>query len=338
MELTLASTGHAILLPMMSRRILVTGLGSAAAVFPAAAQPAIPEVGFLHPGSSAALAPRLGAAIDGLRSRGFVEGKNVSIVPRFADLDPRKIAPYALELVQRNVSVILAVSPAAVFAARALTKTVPIVALDLESDPVKAGLIERLSRPGGNVTGMFFDFPEFSTKWLELLGEVIPNLTRLGVLWDPTTGAVQLDAVTAIAKQRNLALEILKVATPEEIEPAFKSAGDARAQAVLALSSPVFGTVPRALADVALRHLMPTITLFPEYAEAGGLMAYGTSLTDLFRQAGEMVGKVLAGTRPAELPVERPSRFELVINLKTAAALGITIPPVVQLRADRIVD
>jgi putative ABC transport system substrate-binding protein len=223
-------------------------------------------------------------------------------------------------------------------ATRGITTTVPIVALDLESDPVKSGFIERLSHPGGNVTGLFFDFPDFSTKWLELLGDTIPGLARLGILWDPGTGTVQLDAVTAAAERRKLTLQILQVASPSGMDRAFQAANDAGSQAVLALSSPIFGTIPQQVAEAALRHRMPTITLFPEYAEAGGLMAYGTNLTDLFRQAGEMVGKVLAGTNPADLPVERPSRFELVVNLKTAAALGLAVPQVIQLRADRLIE
>lgn len=323
---------------MLKRRLFVAGLGGLTIGASAWAQSPMPEVGFLHPGSAAALAPRLAAVSEGLRSRGFVDGQNVSVIARMADLDPEKLKVFAGELAQRNVSVILAVGPQAVLDTRAVTSTVPIVALDLESDPVKSGLIERLAHPGGNVTGLFFDFPDFGTKWLELLDETIPGLARLGLLWDPGTGTVQLDAVTAAAEKRKLKLEILKVGGPAEMETAFQTASDAKVQAVLALSSPVFGTIPRQVAETALRYRMPTITLFPEYADAGGLMAYGTNLGDLFRQAGEMVGKVLAGTKPADLPVERPSRFELVVNLKTAAALGITIPPVVQLRADRVIE
>ena len=323
---------------MIGRRILIAGAAGTTMGLPARAQPTVPEVGFLHPGRSAALAPRLAAVVEGLRSRGFVDGQTVSVVARFADLDPQKTDAYAAEFIQRKVAVVLAVGPQAVKATRGVTTTVPIVALDLESDPVKSGYIEGLSHPGGNVTGLFFDFPDFSTKWLELLGETIPGLVRLGVLWDPSTGRVQLDALTVAAANRKLGLQILQVASPSELDQALQAASEGGAQAVLALSSPVFGTIPEQVADAALRHHMPTITLFPEYADAGGLMAYGTNLTDLFRQAGEIVGKVLAGTRPADLPVERPSRFELVVNLKTAAALGLAIPQVVQLRADRLVE
>ncbi len=316
----------------------MAGAAGAAMGPPARAQSALPEVGFLHPGASVTGVPRLAAVGEGLRIRGFVEGRNVTVVSRFADFDSGKLDAFAAELVGRKVSALITVGPQAVFAARALTTTIPIVAQDLESDPVKSGLVERLSHPGGNVTGMFFDFPDFSTKWLELLGEILPGLAKIGLLWDPRTGTVQLEAVTAAARARKLALETLKVNAPAEMDAAFQAAVDAKAQAVLALSSPVFGTIPQQVADAALRHRMPTITLFPEYADAGGLMAYGTSLPELFRQVGEMAGKVLAGTKPADLPVERPSRFELVINLKTAAALGIAIPQVVQLRADRVIE
>ena len=305
---------------------------------PARAQSAMPEVGFLHPGSAAGVTQRVTPFVQGLRNRGFIDGQSISVVQRFANFDRSKVDSDAAELVQRKVRAILAVGPQAVLAVRAITTSVPIVALDLESDPVKSGFAERLSRPGGNVTGLFFDFPDFSTKWLELLGETIPGFARLGVFWDPSSGTVQLDAVTSAAQKLGVKIEVLKVGSPAEMDQAFQTANDARSQAVLVLSSPIFGTIPQHVAEVALRHRLPTITLFPEYADAGGLMAYGTNLTDLFRQGGEMVGKILAGTKPADLPVERPSRFELVVNLKTAAALGIVIPQVIQLRADRLVE
>ena len=222
--------------------------------------------------------------------------------------------------------------------ARAASSTIPIVALDLESDPVQSGFIASLSRPGGNLTGLFFDFPEFSGKLLQLLGEVIPGLGRLAVLWDPTSGSGPLDALTGVAAQRGLRLDTVKVEGPAGIDEAVRSAAAAGAQAALALSSPVFGTEPRRLAAAALRNKLPTITAFPEYGEVGGLMAYGVNIVDLFRQGGEIVGKVLAGAAPADLPVERPSRFRLVVNLTTARALAITIPPVILARADEVME
>jgi putative ABC transport system substrate-binding protein len=197
--------------------------------------------------------------------------------------------------------------------------------------------VQSLSHPGGNLTGMFFDFPEFSGKWLELLGEVIPGLERVGVLWDPGTGSVQLDALIAVATRRGVRLQVLKVEKPDQIDGAFASA-KTQSQAVLALSPPVFGSLTSQVAEAALRHLLPSIMLFPEYGGVGGLIAYGTDLFDLFRQAGEIVGKVLAGAKPADLPVERPSRFRLVVNLRTAKTLGLVIPPVVLLRADEVIE
>lgn len=297
-----------------------------------------PEVGFLYPGPASAANPRIAAFAEGLRKRGFIDSQNVTIIARTADYDPARVAAYAAELIERKVSAILAVAPKVVQKTRSLTSTIPIVAIDLETDPVKSGLVASLAHPGGNVTGLFFDFPEFSSKWLELLSDIVPNLNRLGVLWDPGTGPVQLDALTAIAVQRGVALTVLKVGQPSGMDAAFQAIVEAKAQAVLMLSSPVFGAIPKQVADLALHYRLPSITLFPEYAEAGGLIAYGTDLLDLFGQSGDIVGKVLAGTSPADLPVERPSRFKLVINLRTAKALGVTISPLLQARADKVID
>jgi putative ABC transport system substrate-binding protein len=215
---------------------------------------------------------------------------------------------------------------------------VPIVALDLESDPVGSGFVQSLARPGGNLTGVFFDYAEFSGKWLELMGEIVPELKHVAALWDPSTSAVQVDAAQAVAKARGVALEIVKVDSPSAIEPGFKTAAGLGVQAVLILTSPLFGTLPRQIADAALRLRLPAITMFPEFAEVGGLIAYGTDQRDLYRQAGEMVGKVLAGAKPADLPVERPSRILLAVNMKTAAALGVSIPQVILLRADQVIE
>ena len=272
-----------------------------------------------------------------MRRRSFVEGRNVTVIARAADYDKARIAAYVDELVRRDVAAILAVGPQVVQQTRAATSTIPIVGLDLESDPVKSGFVQSLSHPGGNLTGLFFDFPEFSGKWLEILGEIIPGLERVGVLWDPGTGSVQLDALVEVAARRGVKLQVLKVEKPDQIDGAF-AAAKTQSQAVLALSSPVFGSLTPQVAEASLRHRMPSIMLFPEYGAAGGLIAYGTDLFDLFRQAGEIVGKVLAGAKPADLPVERPSRFRLVVNLKTAKTLGLVVPPVVLLRADEVIE
>jgi len=222
--------------------------------------------------------------------------------------------------------------------AKKATSTIPIVALDLEADPVKDGLVQSVARPGGNLTGMFFDFPDFAKKWLQLLAEVQPNLHRLAVLWDTSTAEHQVNAVSDEARSRNVALQILKAHSPADFEPAFDAATAGKADAMLILSSPLFGTNPKLLAEPAIRHKLPTITFFPEFARVGGLMAYGTNLIDLFSQAGVVIAKILSGETPATLPVERPSRFQLIVNLKTAARIGVTVPTSILLRADEVVE
>lgn len=325
----------------MDRRQLMVALGGAAA-WPSTARAQAastpPEIGFLYAGNSAAGVPRIAAFLQGLASKGYVDGRNIALVARNAESKSDQFEPLARELVGRHVRVLFASGPGVVRSARAATSTTPIVAMDLESDPVKDGLVASIAHPGGNLTGLFFDFPQFSAKWLELLLEAVPGLSRLAVLWDPGTGSLQLDEVTAQAKSRGLTLQLLKANAPAELEPALQSAADAKVDGLLVLSSPLFGTNPKAVADLALKYRLPAITLFPEFAKVGGLMAYGTNLIDLFYQAGVLVGKVLDGTRPGDLPVERPSRFQLVVNLKTANALGITIPTSLLLRADEVIE
>lgn len=320
----------------MRRRLLLALAGAAA--LPARAQPALREVGFIHPGTRDAATTRLRAFGAGLQQQGFAEGRAVSVAARWAENDPSRLAANVDELVRRKVSVMLVVGRPATLLARAATQSIPLVALDLESDPVESGFIKSLSRPGGNLTGLYFDFPEFTGKLLQLLGEVVPGLERLAVLWDPASGPVPLETLKAAAAGRGVALTVVDVDKPDDIDRAVKAAVGARAQAAIALSSPVFGTEPKRLANAVLQARLPLISQFPEYAEFGGLMAYGISIVDLFRQGGEVVGKVLAGTSPAELPVERPSRFRLVINAGAAKAMGLAIPAVILARTDELVE
>jgi putative tryptophan/tyrosine transport system substrate-binding protein len=308
-----------------------------AIALPAQAQ-AIPRVGFLHPGKVEAGNVRLAAFAEGLLSKGFIEGRNVSIVVRAADYDPGRTAQYASELIDSKVDVVFVVGAKAVQEARVRTSTLPIVALDLESDPVASGFVQSLAHPGGNLTGVFFDYAEFSGKWLEMMGEIVPGLKRVAVVWDPSTGPVQIDAADAVARSRGVTIEVIKVDSPSAMAPGFREAAEKKVQAVLILSSPIFGTLPRQTAELALAHRMPAITMFPEFAQVGGLIAYGTDQIDLFRQGGEFVGKVLGGAKPADMPVERPSRILLAVNMKTAAALGLTIPRVILLRADQVIE
>lgn len=319
----------------MKRRHLLALAG--ALPFAAQAQ-AMPRVGFLHPGKVEPGDVRLAAFAEALANRGFFEGKNVTTVLRAANFDQNKLAQFAGELVDSKVDVLFVVGSRTIQEARVRTSTVPIVALDLESDPVSSGYVKSLASPGGNLTGLFFDFAEFSGKWLEIMGELVPGLKNAAVIWDPSTGAVQVDAAQAVAKQRGIALDIVKVDSPSAIEPGFQEAAARKAQVALVLSSPIFGTLAEQVADAARKVRLPTITMFPQFAEVGGLIAYGTDQRDLYLQGGDIVAKVLAGTPPARLPVERPTRILLAVNMKTAAALGITIPKVIQLRADTVVE
>lgn len=296
------------------------------------------EIGFAYEGIAPSGAVRAKALREGLHSRGFEEGRDFTIVVKTAESRQDQFEPIVHQLVQRDVKVLFVAGHSIVRMAKDATTTIPIVALDLEADPVKDGLVQSVARPGGNLTGMFFDFPDFAKKWLQLLAEVQPNLHRLAVLWDTSTAEHQVDAISDEARARNVALQILKARSPANFEPAFDAATDGKADAMLILSSPLFGTNPKLLAEPAIRHKLPTITFFPEFARVGGLMAYGTNLIDLFSQAGVVIAKILSGETPATLPVERPSRFQLIVNLKTAAQIGVTVPTSILLRADEVVE
>jgi putative ABC transport system substrate-binding protein len=262
----------------------------------------------------------------------------VEILVRASEGDPSKLAALAAELVEGKVDVIVPISPSAVRTAKSATTIIPLVANDLESDPVRSGFVASLAHPGGNITGVFADFPEFATKWLELLKETIPALSSVVMLWDPPTGPIQREAVEAAGRLMNVKLEVMEIRAIAELERVFAAAGERRPDAIVILSSPIFGTNPKLIADLTLAHHIPTATLFPDIARAGSLMAYGPNLLGTFRQTGTMVGKVLQGLRPADLPVERPTKFEMVINLKTAKALGLTLPTSVLLRADEVIE
>jgi putative tryptophan/tyrosine transport system substrate-binding protein len=326
----------------VKRREFISLLSGAVATWPLAVraeQPTPPvRIGVLYPGLSSTLPSRIAAFRDGLQAVGYREPDNVQLVLRSTGGDPARIVPLAMELVERKVDVIVAVSAPAVTAARSATTTTPIVAFDLESDPIGSGLINSLSRPGGQVTGVFFDFPEFSKKWLELLKEAMPQLSRVAVLWDPATGPMQMKGVEIAGKELNVKLEIVEVPGLPNLDDAILAASSKGVDAVLMLSSPVFGTNPERVAGLTVGARIPAVTLFPEFARAGGLMAYGVNPTNIFRQGAAIVAKVLRGSKPAEVPAELPSKFELVINLKTAKRLGIVFPTPILLRADEVIE
>ena len=271
-----------------------------------------------------------------LRDLGYVQGQNMLIEDRFAAGSDDRLHEYAAEAVRLKVDLIVAISSAAIRAATNAAKAIPIVGLDLESDPVASGFIVSLARPGGNLTGVFVDLPELTGKGLELLKEAIPGIGRVAVLRDPALNPALLPAAEAAARSLGLRLQIVEARAPNEYDSAFRVALTGHNNAVMVIPSPRFD--PKLLAKLAERHRLPTTSIFPHYTDAGLLMSYGPNLYGLFSQAATYVDRILKGARPGELPVQRPARFEMVINVKTARALGLTIPKSLLLRADRVID
>jgi putative tryptophan/tyrosine transport system substrate-binding protein len=325
----------------MRRRDFIFAVGGAVVARPLAArgqQPGTPVVGFLSPLSSDAPAQNIDGFREGLSTTGFVEGKDLAIEYRWAEFHLERLSALARNLVERRVNVIFPVGAAALQAVRSATQTVSIVAGDYNSDPVELGVAASLSRPGGNVTGVFLASPEIATKWLELLKAAIPQLSRIAVLWDPSTGLAQKQSVERASGPLNLSLEILEVRSPSDYDKAFHSASQRSAGAVLTLASPLSYGMNEKIVELSIGHRLPVLFWAAEFARVGGLMAYGPNVHDTFRQVGVMTGKVLQGRKPADLPIERPTKFDLLINLKTAKALGLTIPDKLLALADEVIE
>ena len=325
----------------MRRREFIAFIGGAAAAWPLAAraqQPKIPKLGFLYPGPSTVATTRIDAFLGGLRAAGYRVPEEVEFISRFANGDPTRLAPMAIELVDQNVDVIAAVSTPVALAVRAATTTIPIVAFDLETDPVATGMIASLARPGGNITGLFFDFPEFRTKLLELLKEVVPSLSKIAVIWDPNSGSAQLKSIEIAAEAIKVSLEKLEVRNAAEMKQAFDTAKRTDVDAAIILSSPFIGANAKLAAELTLSRRLPAVTLFSEFTRNGGLMSYGPNILDVYRHVGGIAAKVLQGSKPADLPVELTTNFELVVNLKTAKALGLTFPLPLLGRADQVIE
>jgi putative tryptophan/tyrosine transport system substrate-binding protein len=323
---------------MLARRPFLSTIGGALALPLAVRAQQVPKIGFLYPGVAASMPTRIAALREGLRSGGYGQADRVEILARSSEGDPTKLALLAAELLHNKVDVLVPVSVPGIRAATATTTVIPIVAHDLESDPVANGFVASLARPGGNLTGLFSDFPEFGMKWLELLKEAMPALSSAVVFRDPAASSTQWDAVQAAGRLLKVNLQMEEVRAITDVERAFDAAAERKPDAIIVLVSPIFGTDPKMIADLALAHRIPIATIFTDIARAGGLLAYGPNLLDTFRQLGAMIGKVLQGTRPADLPVERPTKFEMVVNLKTAKVLGLSLPPSVLLRADEVIE
>jgi putative tryptophan/tyrosine transport system substrate-binding protein len=300
----------------------------------------VARVGWLRTGVGKSLgAPFERAFLEGLRGHGYVVGQNTHLETRAPESGKFEQFPkLAAELVAANVDVIFAAGRPALEAVRHATKTVPIVTVDLESDPVATGWVASLARPGGNLTGFFLDLPEMSGKQLQLLREVKPDLTRVAVLGDARVSEPQFRATEAAARSVRLALQSLVVTTLDEIPAAIGRAAGRRVGALLVLTSPlIFSGLPR-ITEVAVEHQLPTSSPFvPVFAEVGGLIAYGPDFPDLYRRGGGYVGRILKGAKPGELPVQRPEKFELAVNLETARALKLTLPQSLLSRADRVI-
>jgi ABC-type uncharacterized transport system substrate-binding protein len=298
----------------------------------------IPRIGYLSAPSPSAQMARIDAFRQGLRELGYVEGKNIVIEHRSADGKLDRQPALAAELVRLKVDIIITGGPQSTRAAKEATSTIPIV-MAQDNDPLGNGFVASLARPGGNITGLATLAPEIGGKRLELLKEIVPKLSRVAVLGTSTVpgNAQQLKETERAAGALGVRLQFLEVLDPKDIETAFRVAGKGRADAVLTLPSAILLSQRAQLADLAVKNRLPAIYSQPEYAEAGGLMTYGVNITDLYRRAATYVDKILKGRKPADLPVEQPIKFELIINLKAAKQIGLTIPQKVLGRADRVI-
>jgi putative ABC transport system substrate-binding protein len=298
----------------------------------------IPRIGYLSTVSFSVNAARIDALRQGLRELGYVEGKNIVIEWRSAEGKLDRLPSLAAELVRLKVDVIVAAAPPPTRAAKTATATIPIV-MAFADDPVGSGFVSSLARPGGNVTGLSSLAPEISGKQLELLKEIVPELARVAVLGTSTVPQYGLvvKEIELAAKASGVKVQYLDVLNEKGIESAFRAANTEHAGAVVVLGSPILNSQRTRIVELATKSRLPATYSRPEYVEVGGLMTYGVKITELFRRAASYVDRILKGSKPAELPIEQPTKFELVINLKTAKQIGLTIPPNVLARADRVI-
>ena len=328
---------HTRLATAMSLVLLAAALGTVAAQLPEK----MPRVGYISPGSSSESlrSRRFEAFREGLRELGYVEGRNIALEPRWAEGRYDRYPALAADLVRLKAHVIVTVGGTATKAAQQVTKTTPIV-MSVVIDPLGSGLVASLARPGGNVTGITVMASDIVGKQLELLKQAVPEVSRVALLWNPVNpgSAPQLREAEAAARALGLRLQAVEARDPQGIDSAFAAMTRERPGALVVLPDAIFGNQRKQIADLAAKARLPSICGIPEYGEAGGLIVYGANNLDLERRAAIFVDKILKGAKPADLPVEQPTTFELVINLRAAKAIGLTIPPSLLQRADHIID
>ena len=297
----------------------------------------IPVIAFLDP-RFAGTSPSFDALQPGLRANGHIEGQNFRIEARWGDGKPEALPGLARELVLQKVDIIVAVSPAAVRAAAAATRDLPIVAIDLETDPVASGLVTSLRRPGGNITGLFLNHAELAAKWLQLVREIVPGARRIAVLWDANTGPYQLAAITAAAKTMGVSLQVLEFRNAAGMQDALNAGLKDRPEALVQLGSPLINAAGKTIADFLATHRLPAISPFRIFADNGGLLSYGPNLKIMYGALATYVSKILKGAKVGDLPIEQPTHFQLIVNQKAAKAIGVKLPTAILVRADEVIE
>ena len=323
---------------MTGRRTVLAAMSIllAAPRLQAQAQRAPRKLGYLHPRTIAPNHPTLTILRAQWQKLGYVEGDTVLL--RSAGDDMRRVPVLLDEMVGQVVSTVIVVGAAAVRAATQATKTLPIVAIDLETDPVRAGYAASFARPGGNITGLFLDQPSLAGKWIDLLREAASQIERLAIVWDPGTGVDQLEIAKSVSRTKGFEAVVLELGAIRDFDQAFRGLAGRPRTGIVQLSSPGFVLVAEPFAAAARKHKLPTISILKAYAQSGMLMTYGPNQAAYFGRAVVLADKILQGAKPGDLPIEGPDRFELVINLATARALGLSIPQSLPLRADEVIQ